>query len=98
MIDILSIISIFKFLSWCTAVLVHSLAAPQAHTSGQVTLCRLQELRSITMLISRTRRSWGDFIYLQVGSESASTSIFQLYWPVGLFCVKEPAQKNLSQP
>ena len=40
---ILSIISVFKFLSWCTAVLVHSLSAPQAHASVQATLCRLQE-------------------------------------------------------
>ena len=28
---------------WCTAVLVHSLSAPQAHASVQVTLCCLQE-------------------------------------------------------
>ena len=44
------------------------------------------------------QKKLGGLSILQVGSESASTSIFQLYWPVGLFCVKEPAQKNLSQP
>ena len=43
--------------------------------------------------ISRQQKL-GDLSIPQVGSESASTSIFQLCWPVGLFRAQEPAQKT----
>ena len=53
--------------------------------------------RSICWYHSPGTRSWGFYLPPPLGSWSASTSIFQLCWPVGVF-VPRSLHKNLSEP